>query len=451
MTGMLALTIALLVTVAYVVTTRTLSRSIDQTLLQETAAYTAAMASAPAGEALDSATRAYLVGRTGGSTGVVPLLVFRLESGRVLSNSDLRIEDSLNDRSWTSASPSFGTVAFRGRSYRLLAVPVIARGLRSGTFVAALPLQPTQQTATRVAVTLSAAGLIALAIGLPLSFWATKRALAPLAHMATAAARITDAHLDQRLQYGGPPDELGSLAESLNQMLDRLEDSFGEQRRFVADASHELRTPVAVIRGNVELMRAGTLTGRDADESLEMIESESIRMSRLLDELLALARLESGGAVRVQPLRIDTLLEEVAARTRALGEREVAVDRDCNLWVEGDPDLLDGALMNLARNAVSHTGSGGHITFGCARHGDMAEISVTDDGRGVPDTDLDRVFDRFYRAPGEPRTDSAGGAGLGLAITKRVIETHAGTVHVRNVEPHGAQFVMRLPLIEEPA
>jgi signal transduction histidine kinase len=233
-------------------------------------------------------------------------------------------------------------------------------------------------------------------------------------------------------------------------MLDRLEASFGEQRRFVADASHELRTPVAVIRGNVELMRAGTVTGPEADESLEMIESESVRMSRLLDELLALARLEAGGPVRMQPLRIDTLLEEVAARTSALGEREVAADRDCDLWVEGDPDLLDGALMNLARNAVNHTRAGGHITFNCARRGNLAEISVTDDGPGVLETDLERVFDRFYRAPGEPRTDNAGGAGLGLAITKHVIGTHGGTIHVRNVEPHGAQFVIRLPMITEP-
>ncbi|PKQ15068.1 MAG: hypothetical protein CVT67_11400 [Actinobacteria bacterium HGW-Actinobacteria-7] len=450
MTLVLAVAMALLVTVAYTVTDQTLASSIDRTLLRETEAYSAAMTSAPSGEPLDTATRTYLKGRTGGSTGVVPLLVVR-SNGRILSNSNLRIENAVSATMWGASTPRFATVQFAGKMYRVLTVPVIARGIRSGTFLAALALQPTEQTATRIALILTAAGFIALAVGLMLSYLATKRALAPLREMASSAAQITDAHLDQRLAYGGPADELGSLAESINQMLDRLEAAFSEQRRFIADASHELRTPVAVIRGNVELLLAGTTTGDDADESLGMIESESIRMSRLLDELLALARLEAGGQVRMQPLRVDVLLEEVTARTKMLGDRLVHLESGCELWIHADPDLLDGALMNLARNAVAHTQDGGRINFECLRSGDVVELAITDDGPGIPSDDVERVFDRFYRAHGRPRSDGTTGAGLGLAITKQLIELHEGTIRVENAQPHGARFVVRLPAMEEPA
>lgn len=450
MTTVLAIAIAVLVTVAYFVTGNTLSRSVDSTLLQEAEAYSAAIASAPESAALDVATRAYLRGRTGGSNGLVPLLVVRLDTGRVLSNSSLRIEDAVSDTLWASPSPRFRTVRFQGRPHRVLAVPLVARNVRSGTFLAALALQSTEQTATRIAMTLSAAGLIALAAGLVLSYWATKGALKPLSHMAQAAAQITDAHLDQRLDYDGPADELGSLAESLNQMLNRLEASFGEQRRFIADASHELRTPVAVIRGNVELLMSGAARGPEADESLEMIEAESIRMSRMLDELLELARIEAGARVRMQPLRIDTLLQEVAARTRSLGTRDILVQSGCALWVFADPDLLDCALMNVAKNAVGHTAEGGSIVFACSRVGSLIEVWITDDGPGLSGGDLERVFDRFYRAHGRSRADTGAGAGLGLAITRQLVELHGGTIRAENVKPHGARFIVTLPALDEP-
>lgn len=450
MTGMLATSLALLVVVGYAVTARTLTSAVDATLLQESQAYSAAMQSAPVGDALDAATRAYFQGRTGGSAGVVPILLVRLNSGRVLSNSELRLEDADGNGGRSAARASFRTVEFRGSTYRVLSVPIQTRGSRAGVFEAALARQPAQQTAARVALTLSAAALIALAVGLLLSFWATRRALAPLTQMAEDAARITDAHLGQRIEYAGPADELGSLAESLNQMLERLEEAFGEQRRFVADASHELRTPVAVVRGNVELLLSGAAAGESASESLQMIETESVRMTRLLDELLSLARLEATGAVQFQPLEVAILLDEVAGRTRALGDREIVREGPCNVWIEGDPDLLDQALVNLARNAVAHTTEGGRITLSCSPSADTVCIEVSDDGPGITAGDLDRLFDRFFRAPGQTRDDVTGGSGLGLAITKRLVDLHGGTIHAENVEPHGARFVITLPRIDEP-
>jgi len=266
--------------------------------------------------------------------------------------------------------------------------------------------------------------------------------------MATGAAGITHASPGRRIDYDGPPDELGSLAESLNAMLDRLERSYADQRRFVADASHELRTPVAIMRGNIELLRGGKLSDADSVESLEMLDTESKRMTRLLDELLSLARLE-GSRHEFQLLDVRTLLEEGAARARRLGDRVLTVECAGGIWINGDPDLLDQALVNVLRNAVAHTRDGGHITLSCDASPIQVLLSVTDDGPGIPQPDLDRIFDRFYRAQG-PRPGDSGGAGLGLAIAKRLIDLHAGQMSAVNVQPTGARFTIALPRMAPP-
>ncbi len=456
MTGVLAIAISLLVVVAYAVTTRTLTSQLDATLAAEADAYSAAMQGAPSDSALGDATRAYLTGRVNEGSGreVLLLVAFDRPQGgrRVISNSDLRIEDAA-DNTAIKAPPSatrFSDVHFNGRTYRVVSVPVLSQSTPVGVFQAAAAADVVTTTARSVALTLAAAGLIALAVGLPLSYLATRRALSPLTHMAAAATEISHARLGKRIDYDGPKDELGQLADALNEMLGRLENAFDDQRRFVADASHELRTPVAVIRGNVELLRTGHSSGADADESLEMIENESVRMGRLLDELLALARLESGGTTRFQPLQVRALVDEVAARGRALGERTITSQGLCEAWIDGDPDLLDQALVNLVKNAVAHTEEGGRIELACSADERTARISITDDGPGIPEADLARVFDRFYRAQGSARDDGTGGAGLGLAITRRLVELHGGAIHAENVEPHGARFVVELPRIAEP-
>jgi len=451
MTGMLATAIALLVLIAYVVTTRTLMSSLDETLLRESQAYSAAMQGAPEGDPLVTATRSYLGGRTGGETGgLSPILLVRFNGGRVISNSETRIENAAGSPPTSTTEPTYVTVTLEGESYRVLATPLLALGEQVGLFEAALSMGPVQRTASGIASTLSAAGLLALAIMLPLAYLGTRRALSPLTRMAGDAAVISHLAPGRRIEYDGPRDELGSLAESLNGMLVRLENSFDDQRRFVADASHELRTPVAVIRGNIELLRSDTASGEEADESLLMIENEAVRMTRLLDEMLALARLEDPNRLQPQPLEAGTTVDEVVGRARLLGDRRIVREGDCGVWVEGDPDLLEQALMNLLKNAIAHTRAGGLIVVECVADATSARISVTDDGPGIPEADLGRVFDRFYRAQGGRRDDATGGAGLGLAIVERLVELHGGTVSASNVEPHGARLTIELPRIAEP-
>jgi signal transduction histidine kinase len=305
-----------------------------------------------------------------------------------------------------------------------------------------------QAVAAGVAGALAAAGVVVVLLGSVLSIWAARRSLAPLTHMAANAAAISLASPGKRMAYDGPPDELGMLAHALNAMLERLEHAYAEQRRFVADASHELRTPVAIVRGNVELLRTGKLGGADALEGLEMIDSESKRMSRLLDELLALARLESSMHT-FQPLEVRTILEEGAGRARLLGDRRVTIEGPCHVWTEGDPDLLDQALLNVLKNAVAHTTDGGMIELSCDADDTHVRLTITDDGPGIPEEELARIFDRFYRGQG-PRPGDSGGAGLGLAIAQRLVDLHGGSMSAENVEGAGARFTIILPRIVAP-
>ncbi len=453
MTLTLAVTIAALCFLAYVITLRSLIAETDRSLLHEAQSYAAAMEGSADSTSLVSASYSYLQARTGPAAGPDPILLVVTANHRSLVNSTVRLETAAGNTAATEPTTTpagFGNVRLDNVGYRVISAPITdTNGDRVGLFQAALSTRSSQYIAASVAAALGGAGLMAMLLGLALSLLAARASLRPLQRMASDAAVISHAALGHRVAYDGPPDELGSLADSLNGMLDRLEHSYDDQRRFVADASHELRTPVAVIMGNIEILRGGKLAEEDADESLAMIEAESTRMTRLLDELLSLARLERT-AHNFQPLDAATILQEGAARARKLGERTITVKCAPGLWVSGDPDLLDQAVVNVARNAVAHTKEGGHIELACSATDTHLALSVTDDGPGIPQADLDRIFDRFFRARG-PRQADGGGAGLGLAIAKRLIDLHSGTISVVNVPGGGARFTITLPRIPAPA
>jgi two-component system OmpR family sensor kinase len=451
MTLSLAIAIGALTLIAYVATVRSLSAGVERTLQREAEAYAAAMKGAASDSALTEATRAYLEARTG--AGSTPVLIVLLGNGRVISNSALKLEAAAANgaaREPTTAPAGLATVAFRGERYRVLSAPIVSQtGARLGTFQAGLSTGESKAIATRLAATLGLAGIVVLALGAVLSVWVARQSLTPLRRMADSASAVTHATPGTRIDYDGPPDELGTLADALNSMLDRLEAAFAEQRHFIDDASHELRTPVAILRGNAELLRGGRLTDAEREESLSMIDAEGRRMTRLLDELLSLTRLRGARQRPFQPLDAHALVDEVALRARLLGDRHITVDCAHGGWVLGDPDLLEQALLNIVRNAVSHTREGGTIAIACRAGKSRVQISVTDDGPGIAPEDLSRVFDRFYRAQGTRDADT-GGSGLGLAITQQLVEMHGGTVMAGNARGHGAVFTIELPAIATP-
>lgn len=454
MTSVLAAGIVALCFLAYATTLQGMLAETDKTLVHEAAEYSVAMRGSAESTSLVDATYEYLAARTGAGAGPDPILLASIVGHKPLVNSGVRLEDATGNsavKNPGTAPKGFSSVVVNGVSYRVITATIQSNGGRQvGVFQAALADGNSRATAAKVAVALALAGLVVMFAGFFLSLWAARASLRPLQRMAVDAAAVSHAAPGHRIAYDGPgEDELGSLARSLNAMLDRLERSFADQRQFVADASHELRTPVAIIRGNIEMLQQDSLCGPDVEDTVRMIDVESARMTRLLDDLLSLARLE-GVKREFQPLDVTTILHEGAARARKLANREIVIDCRPGLWVKGDPDLLDQALVNMIRNAVAHTADGGRLTLSCVLRDGVVELSVTDDGPGIPKAELDRIFDRFYRAR-SPRQSDTGGAGLGLAISKRLVDLHGGTMRAENVAPHGARFTISLPRIDAPA
>lgn len=446
--------VILLSGVAYLRITQRLSVDLDQALLQETDAFAAALKAAPASGRTDLivVSRTYLQGRTG--AGSPAILLMRFSDGRVLSNSDIRLEQAPAERALLDASkaePGFSDVRFDGDLYRVATLPIKnGAGTSIAVYQAALPTDNVRDVATQLGWTLLATGLAVVIVGAGLSALVARTSLAPLRRAAETTEEISQRSLGRRVDYQGPDDEVGRMVGALNSMLGRLEAAFAEQRLFVADASHELRTPLAIASGHLEVLSRADLTEREREEEVALIEAEVRRMSRLVDDLLALARLDAGPLRPTQKLEMSTLAVEAAARARTLGDRVITTSCREELWAVGDPDQLEQVLVNLLRNAVDHTAGGGRIEILCRAEPGEVVLSVADDGPGIPEQDLQRIFDRFYRAPGQRRQSATGGSGLGLAITRRLVEIHGGTISAANRKPHGAVFTIRLPRTEAP-
>jgi heavy metal sensor kinase len=282
-------------------------------------------------------------------------------------------------------------------------------------------------------------------------WWAASRALAPVTAMAAQAEAITADAMDVRLATGPASDEIGQLAGAFNKLLDRVRAALQTQRQFMANASHELRTPISVARtaAEVTLNRRDHNTEADYREALEIVEAQTRRLGRMVDDMLMLASADSGSA----PLRRSTLyLDELAldcVRTLSV----IAEQKDVRLNLRGASDVLADAdeelvrqlLTNLIENAIKHTPSGGSVTVALVADGTAATITVSDTGPGIPERDWARVFDRFIRL--DPARDSASGAGLGLPIARWIAHLHGGTLTLQRGPSGGCEFVARLPVV----
>jgi len=274
------------------------------------------------------------------------------------------------------------------------------------------------------------------------------RALSPLETITEAVDQINRADdLSRRIpNVGQAEDEIGDLVESFNQTLERLESLFTSQQRFLADVSHEFRTPLTVIKGNVDLMRRMKEVD---DESLTSIDQEARRLTRLVGGLLMLAQAESGKlTLNFAPVELDLLLTEVFTEMRVLAGNKVRVhlnDID-QLVVWGDRDRLKQVLLNLVANAIQYTPPDGEIFLSLAKVGEQARLIIRDTGPGIPAEDLPHIFDRFYRAEKSRTRSKASGFGLGLSIANWIIEQHKGQIKVESKEGKGTTFAIWLSL-----
>ncbi|SMC56067.1 sensor histidine kinase [Papillibacter cinnamivorans] len=273
---------------------------------------------------------------------------------------------------------------------------------------------------------------------------------AELRRLAGTLNAINADHLDTRIPVSGAQEELKTLAAAINSLLDRINESYRAQARFVSDASHELRTPISVIRGYANLLdRWGKNDPETTQEAITAIKHESEAMQELVEQLLFLARSDNDTLrLTLSPVDLMEIVEEVYRETN-LVHTEHRLERAPGppVVVSGDAGLLKQALRILVDNSIKYTPPGGRILIGAKREGNEAVLLVEDEGTGVSPEALPRIFDRFYRAE-ESRARKTGGAGLGLSIAKRIADEHGGSFQVLSRENIGTRMMLFLPLAQ---
>jgi two-component system OmpR family sensor kinase len=327
--------------------------------------------------------------------------------------------------------------------------------------IQAQPLTDQNSTLHTLFVTEFAVTAAALVLALVGGWWLVRLGLRPLADVEATADSIAGGDLDQRVPGAEKPTEVGRLARALNVMLERIQNAFdarvrseaklktNEQhlRQFVADASHELRTPIAAVSAYAELFeRGGAEHSDDLPRIAAGIRAETARMDRLVNDLLTLARLDEGLAMKMAPVELVSLVSESVHTATAVGpEWPVQFWAASPVEVDGDKDRLRQVIDNLLANVRAHTPEGTHTTVRIQQFGDDAEIEVRDDGPGMPGDDARRVFERFYRADAA-RSRTSGGSGLGLSIVSAIVVGHHGTVTASSAPGEGMTVTVRLPI-----
>jgi signal transduction histidine kinase len=308
-----------------------------------------------------------------------------------------------------------------------------------GAFVIGIFYDQQRAEVVDVIRSLSLTSLLALGLAGAVGWFVAGRVLAPVRLVSQTAERISDsADLTRRLDVQGN-DDLAALAGTFNHMLDRLERAFKAQQEFVDDAGHELRTPITVIRGHLELMGDDPA---DRAETIALVTDELSRMNRIVDDLLTLAKSEQPGFLALDDVELADLTVSVLAKARALGERNWRIEEVADFTVRADRQRLTQALMQLLANAVRHTTTGDLVAVGSAVRGSDVLLWVRDSGPGVRTEDRERIFSRFVR--GGSRMHE--GAGLGLAIVRSIAEGHGGVVGVTTAGGGGALFTISIPV-----
>ncbi len=278
------------------------------------------------------------------------------------------------------------------------------------------------------------------------------QALRPVDRITSAAEQIAQGDLTERVPTPATMDEIGRLAATFNHMISRLQAAFERQKQFTSDASHELRTPLAVMRGDIEISLRRERSPEEYQRVLTSNLEEIVRLSRLIEDLLMLARADSGRVeLKCEPVGLDKLCRQMADYIVPLAhqrEQELIYDSPkTEVTINADLQRIKQLLLNLLDNAIKYTEPGGKISLGLKVEDDRAVITVADSGRGIPDEDLPHIFDRFFRRSGNTADRSAAGFGLGLSIVKWIVESHDGEIETKSKSGEGTTFIVKLPLL----
>lgn len=319
-------------------------------------------------------------------------------------------------------------------------VPVEVSGSPDrGVLVVAIFVDLERAEIERTTLRSAVVGFAALTLAAMLALFIAGRVLRPVRLVRQAAQEISETDLSKRIAVEGK-DDVAELAHTFNGMLDRLELAFDTQRQFLNDASHELRTPITIVQGHLELLDSDPSTRA---ESMALVMDELDRMRGMVDDLLTLAKADRPNFLRLAPVDLEPFTDEVLDKARTLGSRRWFLDHRAEGMAMLDRQRVTQALLQLALNATQHTTDGQEIHLGTRIRGDELHLWVRDTGPGVSPADQERIFDRFARgsSPSAP-----GGSGLGLAIVQAIAHSHGGRVVLLDVSAGGAEFRMELPL-----
>ncbi len=338
------------------------------------------------------------------------------------------------------------TEPLRGRAdttaggFDYLAVPILVDDAAAGVFVTGQFRDVQVGEVDDAVKTAALLSLITLLIGSVLAWRLAEKILRRVGTVSDAAYGISESDLHRRIQVEGR-DEIAQMAETFNGMLDRLETAFTMQRAFIDDAGHELRTPITIIRGHLEVMGDDP---KDREETKALVLDELDRMARMVDDLLLLAKSEKPDFLHFDTVEVSDLTVALFEKATALAARGWRLEGSGKGRIEADRQKLTQAMMQLAQNAVQHTRDGQPISIGSSVEGGAARFWVSDSGPGIPPAERERIFDRFARARGAFR--SSEGAGLGLSIVKAIAEGHHGSVQLDTVVGKGSTFTLVLPV-----
>jgi heavy metal sensor kinase len=351
--------------------------------------------------------------------------------------------------------PTYETVPSSG-SYpvRLLTMPVIAAGRVTNLVRVGMSLENMYRTRRRFLLIMASVLPFGLLLAGGGGWLLARRALKPVDCMTRTAQRISGEHLDERLQETGSGDELDRLARTLNDMLSRLDSTFHQMRRFSADASHELQTPLTILKGELEVALRSQRSPEEYQQTLKSGLEEIDRINHLVDGLLLLARADAGVLrLDLQPLALEALMQQICDQMRLLAE-----DHAVRLYtgemkpvsVHADREQLRRLLLNLVDNAIKYTPAGGSVTVSLQSDGRWASVRISDTGIGLSEDEQQRIFDRFHRAT-ETRARDESGVGLGLSIARSIADEHGGWIEVESTPGQGSTFTLQLPAGPSPA
>lgn len=345
---------------------------------------------------------------------------------------------------------SFLTTNLEHMQYRIALQRVDAGG-QTFEIHAAVPTEPFDQALDHFRLIEQEILPLLVCIAALLGYWLSGRSLAPVNRIIQTAERIGVESLSRRLDVARARDELRRLTEAINAMLDRIERSFQRITQFTADASHDLRTPVAIIRTAAEISLRRPRSEADYRETLTNILHTSIETSELLENLLTLARADAGAVgMEMHPLELGAHVRKAQERAKMLSsdkELELVLHVPAApVWIRADAVAIDRLLLILVDNAVKYTPAGGRCEIELLRGGEHAQITVRDTGRGIPESDLGSIFERFTRAD-RARSRDVPGAGLGLAIARWITDMHGGTIAAESRLGTGSAFQVRLPAL----